>query len=78
MVKKMKEIEQIIIKWIEDNADDLKNIISFMVIFDFIILAISIITGEFVNLFLNSIRIVLAEILLVYPMTVIFSNIKKW
>lgn len=74
----MKEIEKIIIKWIEENADDLKNIISFMVIFDFIILAISIITGEFVNLFLNSIRIVLAEILLVYPMTVIFSNIKKW
>lgn len=71
-LKKMKEF---VIKWIETNSESIKKVVTLFAMIDILLVAISIIAGNFIALVLVSLRIVLVEVLLVVPAVMIMDSI---
>lgn len=69
-------MKDLAVKWIYDNAKEIKTVVFGFLMLNLVVVALAIVSGQFLQLLLVSIRIVLTEILLVVPAVMLYKEFK--
>lgn len=69
-------MKDLIVKWIYDNANDIRKTAVALGIIDLVILGLAVISGEFISLLSILPRIVVAEVLFFVPCVLVVKNCK--